>query len=45
MLLAIGYLDSSYFPISSMYSNMYEDRGYNVILLDNQRFASVHYHL
>ncbi|XP_063629481.1 pancreatic lipase-related protein 2-like [Cydia splendana] len=45
LLLAIGYLDSTNFPISSLFANEYEARGYNVILLDNQRFATVHYYL
>ncbi|KAF9420564.1 hypothetical protein HW555_003314 [Spodoptera exigua] len=45
LLVAIGYLDSPNLPISAMFANEYEDRGYNVILVDNQRFATVHYHL
>ncbi|KAI8433148.1 hypothetical protein MSG28_013995 [Choristoneura fumiferana] len=45
LLLAIGYLDSTSFPISAMFANEYEARGYNVILIDNQRFATVHYYL
>lgn len=45
MVVAIGYLDSTAFPISGMFANEYEARGYNVILIDNQRFATVHYYL
>ncbi|KAJ8710523.1 hypothetical protein PYW08_009038 [Mythimna loreyi] len=45
LLVAIGYLDSPNLPISAMFANDYEDRGYNVIIVDNQRFATVHYHL
>ncbi|XP_072948277.1 pancreatic lipase-related protein 2-like [Epargyreus clarus] len=45
LLVAIGYLDSTSFPISSMFANEYEDRNYNIILVDNQRFATVHYYL
>ncbi|XP_013193869.2 lipase member H-B-like [Amyelois transitella] len=45
MLIALGYLDSTNFPISSMLANEYEGKGYNVILVDNQRFATVHYYL
>ncbi|KAG6451669.1 hypothetical protein O3G_MSEX007280 [Manduca sexta] len=45
LLLAIGYLDSPSFPISAMFANEYEDIGYNIIIVDNQRFATVHYHL
>ncbi|XP_063833645.1 pancreatic lipase-related protein 2-like isoform X1 [Ostrinia nubilalis] len=45
MLLALGYLDSTSFPISAMLANEYEARGYNVIIVDNQRFATVHYYL
>ncbi|KAL4708916.1 hypothetical protein ACJJTC_014944 [Scirpophaga incertulas] len=45
MLLALGYLDSTNFPISAMLANEYEARGYNVIMVDYQRFATVHYYL
>nr|XP_026499991.1 pancreatic lipase-related protein 2-like [Vanessa tameamea] len=45
MVVAIGYLDSTSFPISGMFANEYEAKGYNVILIDNQRFATVHYYL
>ncbi|XP_053618462.1 lipase member H-B-like isoform X2 [Plodia interpunctella] len=45
MLIALGYLDSTNFPISSMLANEYEARGYNVIIVDNQRFSTVHYYL
>ncbi|KAL0811799.1 hypothetical protein ABMA28_009228 [Loxostege sticticalis] len=45
MLLALGYLDSTNFPISAILANEYEARGYNVIIVDNQRFATVHYYL
>ncbi|CAK1590704.1 unnamed protein product [Parnassius mnemosyne] len=45
IVVAIGYLDSTNFPISAMFANEYEARGYNVILVDNQRFATVHYFL
>ncbi|XP_012545702.1 lipase member H-B [Bombyx mori] len=45
LLLAIGYLDSPSFPISMMFANEYEALGYNVIIIDNQRFSTVHYHL
>ncbi|XP_026727687.1 lipase member H-A-like [Trichoplusia ni] len=45
LLVAIGYLDSPNLPISAMFANEYEERGYNVILVDYQRFATVHYHL
>ncbi|CAH2097361.1 unnamed protein product [Euphydryas editha] len=45
VVVAIGYLDSTSFPISGMFANEYEARGYNVILIDNQRFATVHYYL
>ncbi|CAH0717607.1 unnamed protein product, partial [Brenthis ino] len=45
IIVAIGYLDSTNFPIAAMFANEYEARGYNVILVDNQRFATVHYFL
>ncbi|XP_038218280.1 pancreatic lipase-related protein 2-like [Zerene cesonia] len=45
IVVAIGYLDSTNFPISSLLTNEYIARGYNVILIDNQRFATVHYFL
>ncbi|CAG9571140.1 unnamed protein product [Danaus chrysippus] len=45
VLIALGYLDSTSFPIASMLGNQYEDLDYNVILIDNQRFATVHYYL
>ncbi|CAG9793068.1 unnamed protein product [Diatraea saccharalis] len=45
LLLALGYLDSTNFPISSMLANEYEARDYNVIMVDYQRFATVHYYL
>lgn len=45
LLIAIGYLDSPNLPISALFANEYEDRGYNIIMVDNQRFATVHYHL
>lgn len=45
LLLAVGYLDSPNFPIGTMLANEYEALGYNVILVDNQRFATVHYYL
>ncbi|KAM3955494.1 pancreatic lipase-related protein 2 [Aphomia sociella] len=45
LLVLLGYLDSSNFPISSMFANEYEGLGYNIIIVDNQRFATVHYYL
>ncbi|CAK1543642.1 unnamed protein product [Leptosia nina] len=45
LVVAIGYLDSTNFPISMILTNEYIYRGYNVILIDNQRFATVHYFL
>ncbi|KPJ03053.1 Pancreatic lipase-related protein 2 [Papilio xuthus] len=45
IVVAIGYLDSTNFPISAMFANEYEARDYNVILVDNQRFSTVHYFL
>ncbi|RVE46664.1 hypothetical protein evm_008676 [Chilo suppressalis] len=45
LLLALGYLDSTNFPISSMLANEYEAREYNIIMVDYQRFATVHYYL
>ncbi|XP_034826452.1 phospholipase A1-like [Maniola hyperantus] len=45
VVIAIGYLDSTSFPISGMFANQYEAKDYNVILVDNQRFATVHYYL
>ncbi|XP_049880129.1 pancreatic lipase-related protein 2-like [Pectinophora gossypiella] len=45
VVILLGYLDSSGFPIASMFANEYEARGYNVIIVDNQRFATVHYYL
>ncbi|KAI5634141.1 lipase domain-containing protein [Phthorimaea operculella] len=45
VVIALGYLDGSAFPIAGMFSNEYEARGYNVIIIDNQRFATVHYYL
>ncbi|CAH2056882.1 unnamed protein product, partial [Iphiclides podalirius] len=45
VVVAIGYLDSTNFPISSIFAKEYVARGYNVILVDNQRFATVHYFL
>ncbi|XP_031767910.2 pancreatic lipase-related protein 2-like [Galleria mellonella] len=45
VLILLGYLDSSNFPIASMFANEYEALGYNVIIIDNQRFATVHYYL
>ncbi|XP_068625229.1 lipase member H-A-like [Battus philenor] len=45
IIVAIGYLDSTSFPISAVFAREYEARNYNVILVDNQRFATVHYYL
>ncbi|KAJ0171291.1 hypothetical protein K1T71_012841 [Dendrolimus kikuchii] len=45
LVLAIGYLDSPNFIISTMLANEYEARNYNVIMVDNQRFATVDYQL
>ncbi|XP_041978410.1 lipase member H-A-like [Aricia agestis] len=45
VVVAIGYLDSTNFPISALFANQYEELGYNVILVDNQRFATVLYYL
>jgi hypothetical protein len=45
VLIAVGYLDSINFPIGTILANEYEARGYNVILIDYQRFTTVHYYL
>ncbi|XP_059055904.1 pancreatic lipase-related protein 2-like [Achroia grisella] len=45
VVILLGYLDSSHFPISAMLANEYEALGYNVIIVDNQRFTTVHYYL
>ncbi|XP_039748822.1 phospholipase A1-like [Pararge aegeria] len=45
VVIALGYLDSTSFPISAMFANEYEALDYNVIVVDNQRFATVHYYL
>lgn len=45
LLLLVGYLDGPNFPIATTMANEYEAKGYNVILVDNQRFNTVHYFL